>query len=122
MSSEFNSSFAAQNAIDDDPSSEWSSQGDGNEASITVNLAEPTEVTGFGLWTRTMGTSAQIGRFEVENEAGEVFGPFEIPDASGLYTFPAETRGQTFTFRVVDGSGGNTGVVAVEVYAAEAAR
>lgn len=119
VSSEFSASFAADNAIDDDPNTEWSSKGDGNGATLTVSLSEATDVTGFGLWTRTMGSSAEISRFEVENEASELFGPFEIPNAGGIYTFPAETRGQTFTFRVVDSSGGNTGVVAVEVYAPE---
>jgi len=111
------STFGANNAIDGDPDTEWSSFGDGDAAFITVELADSVEVSGFGLWTRTMGSSAQIGRFEVENEFGEVYGPFEIPDASGIYDFAAAGRGRTFTFRVVASSGGNTGVVEIAVYA-----
>lgn len=112
------STWGANNAIDGDPSTEWSSDGDGNDAFITVELPEPVEVSGFGLWTRTMGTSAQITRFEVENEAGERFGPFDVPDAAGEHIFPASGQGQRFTFRVLESSGGNTGIVDLAVYAA----
>jgi len=110
------SSFGANHAIDGDTGTEWSSAGDGDQAFITVELPQAVEVSGFGLWTRTMGTSAQIARFEVENEAGEIFGPFAITDASQLYGFPATGRGQRFTFRVVESSGGNTGVVEIGVF------
>lgn len=115
-SSEFSATFAARHAIDGDSTTEWSSAGDGDDAFVTVELAEAAEVVGFGLWTRTMGSSAQIHRFTVENEAGEVFGPFELPDADRLYAFPAEASGQRFTFRVVSSSGGNTGVVELAVF------
>ncbi len=115
-SSEFGAAYAASKAIDGDARSEWSSRGDGDAAFITVRLREPADVTGFGLWTRTMGSSAQIERFEVVNEHGEVFGPFDLPDAAAGYDFAATGRGQEFTFRVVGSSGGNTGVVELAVY------
>lgn len=110
------SSFGANHAIDGDTGTEWSSAGDGDQAFVTIELPQVVEVSGFGLWTRTMGTSAQIERFEVENEAGEIFGPFAITDANQLYGFPATGRGQRFTFRVVESSGGNTGVVELGVF------
>lgn len=119
-SSEFGSSFGAENAIDGASGTEWSSAGDGDEAHITVELSQSVAFSGFGLWTRTMGTSAQINHFKVENEVGETFGPFELPNASGLYRFEAEGEGQRFTFKVVDSSGGNTGIVELAVYQAEA--
>lgn len=119
-SSEFGSAFAARNAIDDDPASEWSSQGDGNDASLTIELPERVQVSGFGVWTRTMGSSAQIRSFEIENEAGQRFGPFELPDANGLFRFPVEGEGQRFTFRVLDSSGGNTGLVELAIYSPSA--
>lgn len=117
VSSEFGGAFTAGNAIDGDPRSEWSSRGDGDGAYLTIRLAEPTEVVGFGFWTRTMVTSAEIRRFEVVNERGEVFGPFDVPDAAGRYDFPATGSGQEFTFRVVASTGGNTGAVEVAIYA-----
>ncbi len=112
-----NSRFGANNAIDENPDSEWSSAGEGNAASITIALPESAEISGFGLWTRTMGSSAQISQFVVENELGEVFGPFDLPDASGIYRFPVNARGQEFTFRITESSGGNTGLVELAIYA-----
>ncbi len=63
-----------------------------------------------------MGSSAEISSFVVENEAGDIYGPFEITNATGIYDFPVEAAGQTFTFRVADSSGGNTGVVELAIY------
>jgi hypothetical protein len=117
-SSEFSSSYGANNALDNNPSSEWSSRGDGNEAFITIELPNEVTVTGFGLWTRTMGSSAEISRFEVENEKGETFGPFDLEDANSLYQFPATGTGKQFTFRVLDSSGGNTGAIELAIYVA----
>lgn len=117
VSSEFSDSFRAEHALDGDPETEWSSRADGDDAFLTVELPEAVEVSGFGLWTRTMGSSAEIRRFEVENEAGDVYGPFELPDAAGMHSFPASGRGQRFTFRVLDSSGGNTGIVELAVFA-----
>lgn len=116
-SSAFGDGFRAEYALDGDPETEWSSRGDGDGAFLTLELPAAVEVTGFGLWSRTMGSSAEIRRFTVENEAGEVYGPFELPDAAGLYSFAAEGRGQRFTFRVLDSSGGNTGIVELAVFA-----
>ncbi|CAN5795119.1 hypothetical protein BH23DEI1_BH23DEI1_24720 [soil metagenome] len=115
-SSEFGDAFAAQHAIDGDARSEWSSRGDGDGAFITVRLAASVRVTGFGFWTRTMGSSAQIERFEVENEHGDVFGPFDVADAAGPHVFEASGAGRDFTFRVLASSGGNTGAIEVAVY------
>ncbi len=117
VSSEFSAAFGGLHAIDEEPDTEWSSKGDGDAAFITVTLPSVVTVTGFGMWTRTMGSSAQIRSFEVVNEVGERFGPFELPDASGIHRFAATGTGQSFTFEVVDSSGGNTGAVEVEVFA-----
>lgn len=110
------SRWGADNALDGDGGTEWSSDGDGDGAFLSVELPQTESVSGFGLWTRTMGSSAQIASFTVENELGEVYGPFELPDASGMHTFPAEASGRTFTFRVVASSGGNTGAVEVAIF------
>ena len=115
-SSELEGRWGGANAIDGDPGTEWSSDGDGDAAAITVELAESVQVTGFGLWTRTMGDSAQIEAFEVVAEDGTVYGPFEVGDAGALHRFAAEAEGRRFTFRVVRSSGGNTGAVEIAVF------
>ncbi len=61
-------------------------------------------------------TSAQIGCFAVENQAGQIFGPFAISDANQLCGFPVTARGQRFTFGVVEASGGNTGEVEIGMF------
>ena len=49
------SSFGANKAVDDDPATEWSSDGDGDGAWIEIELPGETHVTSLGFWTRTMG-------------------------------------------------------------------
>jgi hypothetical protein len=120
VSSEFGESWTASRAIDGQPSTAWSSLGDGDDAFITVELPTEVQVSGFGLWTRTMVTSAQILTFQVTTPSGRVFGPFEVPDASMLYAFPAEVVDRRFTFEVLSSSGGNTGAVEVAVFVLDA--
>ena len=116
-SSTFESSdtWRAENAIDGDPNSEWSSASDGDAASIEIALAGTTEITAIGLWTRTMGTSAQITEFRVVTAGGAILGPFTLPDADRLYLFQVEATARFLRFEVVSSSGGNTGVVELSV-------
>jgi hypothetical protein len=120
VSSEFSDAWGATRAIDGQPNTAWSSQGDGDDAFITIELPTEVQVSGFGLWTRTMVSSAQIITFQVTTPAGQVFGPFEVPDASMLYAFPAEAFDRRFTFEVLSSSGGNTGAVEVAVFVRDA--
>ena len=52
------SSFGANNALNGNQSTQWSSQGAGNGAWIEIEFAQDSHVTSLGFWTRTMGTSA----------------------------------------------------------------
>ncbi len=122
FSSEFGPSWAASNAIDGDPATEWSSAGDGNDAFITVELSGPTELEAIGIWTRTMGSSAQIESFQVVTDTGEVLGPFEVPDAGMLHTYPVNVTAESLRFEVVSffrrqyrtrGTGGNCSQLAM---------
>jgi len=110
-------SFGALNAIDGDPGTEWSSQGEGDNAWIEIELAEEIEVTGFGFWSRTMGDTGEIRKLRLLNGAGEVLGEFEIPDAEKLYNFTlSPVQAQKLRFEVVDSTGGNTGARVINVY------
>ena len=64
--------FGADNAIDGDPATAWSSDGDGDAAWIEIELPTETHVTSLGFWIRTMGTSAEIFSFRVTTDRGEV--------------------------------------------------
>jgi hypothetical protein len=110
------SSFGALNATDGNVATQWSSDGDGDEAWIEIELAEQTRVTRLGFWTRTMGSSAQIERFEVTTDKGETHGPFELADAAGTHYFDTDFVARRLRFDVLSSSGGNTGAVEIEVY------
>ncbi|MFN2364158.1 MAG: discoidin domain-containing protein [Halarsenatibacteraceae bacterium] len=110
-------SFGALNAIDGDPGTEWSSQGEGDNAWIEIELAEKIKVTGFGFWSRTMGDTGEITKLRVLDGAGEVLGEFEIPDAEKLYNFSlTPVQAQKLRFEVVESTGGNTGARVIRVY------
>lgn len=113
VSSEFSSEFAAANAVDGDLATEWSSQGDGNDAFITIDLGEMVDVTAVGFRTRTMSDgSATTEAFTVEVD-GTSYGPFPAGDTPSEVAF----RGRVLTYRVDSSSGGNTGAVEVEAFA-----
>ena len=110
------SAFGADNAFDNDPSTEWSSDGEGNNAWIEIELPTERHVTSIGFWTRTMGTSAQTFSFRVITDRGEVHGPFELASAGSIYYFDTDLIAKRLRFETVSTSGGNTGVVEIEVY------
>jgi hypothetical protein len=112
-----NSTYGANKAIDGDLNTEWSSNGDGDRAWIEIDLGKEYPITALGFRTRTMGTSAQIERFQVSTDKGEKLGPFDLPDAKSVYYFPVSTTARTLRFEVLKSSGGNTGAAEIEVYA-----
>jgi hypothetical protein len=115
VSSEFSDAFAAANAVDGDPATEWSTAGDGNDAWITIDLGEPADVVGLGFHSREMGDGTSIiSSFSVTVDNGETFGPFEA--GPGLSVVDVEFTGQQLRFDAVETTGGNTGAVEIEVY------
>jgi hypothetical protein len=114
-----NGAWGANNAIDGQPGTAWSSDGDGDDAWIEIELAQDYDVTAIGFWTRRMSDdTAQIFRFTVTTDRGETFGPFDLPDADRIYSFPVQLTARTLRFDAVETSGGNTGAVEIEVYGA----
>ena len=111
------SAFGANNAFDGDPSTEWSSNGDGDDAWIEIELPTETHVTTIGFWTRTMGATAQVFSFRVITDRGETHGPFEVGDAGSTNYFDTDLTAKRLRFEIVDSSGGNTGALEIEVYA-----
>jgi len=110
------SSFGAEKALDGDPTTAWSSNGDGGDAWVEIELPSETRVTSLGFWSRTMGASAEIFSFRLVSDSGEVAGPFTLEDASRTYYFDIEITGKRLRFEAVDTSGGNTGAMEIEVY------
>ena len=112
------SSFGADKALDGNPTTAWSSNGDGSDAWLEIELLSETRVTTLGFWSRTMGDSAEIFSFRVVTDGGDVVGPFTLQGADGMYYFETDIVGTKLRFEAVDTSGGNTGAVGIEVYGA----
>jgi hypothetical protein len=116
VSSEFNSSYSADNAIDGDLNTEWSSAGDGNSASITIDLGTPAQVSGFEFITRSMADGSAVTKtYAVTVDGGDTLGPFPAGNPADPQAADANTTGQMFTFQVDTSSGGNTGALEIRI-------
>ena len=117
MSSEFSADFRADAAVDGNPATEWSSAGDGDDASITLDLGRSVSVVGIALRSRSMsdGTSV-VETFTVTVDDGETYGPFEAGTAGAVAA--VEFTGQVLRIDADRTSGGNTGAAEIEVYGA----
>lgn len=114
VSSEFSSSFAAANAVDGDSGTEWSTDGDGDDASLTLDLGQETDIVGFGYRSRSMSDGTAVVETYTVTVDGTVLGPY--PAGQGLAVSQAQVRGRILTFDAVATSGGNTGAAEIEVY------
>jgi hypothetical protein len=110
------SQWGINNAIDGNPNTQWSSNSDGDDAWIELELAAETQINRIGFWTRTMGSSAQIESFQIVTDRGESFGPFSLSDDSEVFYFDVDFVAQRLRFEVLTSSGGNTGAIEIEVY------
>lgn len=118
VSSEFNDAFAAENAADGDPATEWSSAGDGDDASITLDLGAPQEVSGFQFLTRSMTDGTAVTEtYTVTVDDSETLGPFPAGSPADPQTSNVSVTGQVYTFDVETSSGGNTGAVEILILA-----
>jgi hypothetical protein len=80
--------WGANNAIDGNRTTAWSSNGDGNGAFIEITLPQPAQLTAIEVWTRSMGDgTAQILGFTLTTDSGEILGPFSLNDAAQAYRF-----------------------------------
>jgi len=109
--------WGANNALDGNRATAWSSNGDGDAAFIEVELARPAQLNAVEVWTRSMSDgTAQIFAFTLTTDAGEVLGPFTLPDAAQPYRFEVDVTARTLRLDVIDSSGGNTGLVEFAAY------
>ncbi len=117
VSSEWSDAFAAENAFDGDPTTEWSSKGDGDEAWIEVDLGTPHPIGDVTFRTRSMSDgSATTASYSVVADGVE-YGSFMADEPfSGLADVGIVA--QVLRFDVETSTGGNTGAIEIEVLAA----
>jgi len=111
VSSEFSEDFAAVNAVDGDPATEWSTAGDGDDAHLVVDLGRQVDVVAVGFHTRSMSDgSATAETFTVTVDNADTHGPFPVGRADVSFT------GRVIRFEVDSSTSGNTGATEIEVF------
>ncbi len=113
-------SWGANSAIDGQRTTAWSTNGDGDAGFVEIALAREAQLGAVEVWTRTMSNNtAQIYKFTLTTDRGEVLGPFELPDAAKPYRFEVNVTAKTLRLDVVASNGGNVGLVEFAAYAAK---
>jgi hypothetical protein len=116
VSSEFSDAFAADKAIDGDPSTDWSTDGDGDEGFITIDLGSPQEIAAVEFITRSMADGSAITEeFTVTVDDGEMVGPFPAGSPSDPRSATVDLDGQVLRFDVDASTGGNVGAIEIRV-------
>jgi hypothetical protein len=109
--------WGISNAFDGNPVTEWSSDGDGDDAYFVVELDGTHQIDSIEYWSRQMTDGSSIVEsFTVTIDSGETFGPFALPDPDQAYAFAVDFVTSTLRFDVVTSTGGNTGAVDVAAY------
>lgn len=109
--------WGAESALDGKQSTVWSSNGDGDDAYIVVQLQQPISITKIVVQTRAMANdTAQIFSFTVTNDSGETYGPFIIEDASQPFEYAVNFVASSLRFDAHTTNGGNTGFVGLSAY------
>lgn len=120
VSSQFSDAWAGANAIDDDLSTEWSSQGSGDDAFIVVDLGAVQAIAGLEYLTRSMADGSAITTtFSVVLDGGERLGPFEASTPAESLVHAVDVEAQELRFEVENSTGGNTGAIEVRIFAPE---
>lgn len=115
-SSSSSPAFAPELAIDGDLATEWSTDGDGDDAWIELDLGEPREIAAVAYRTRQMSDgTAIVETFTVTIDGGEPLGPF--PAGTAPVELAEPVTGRTVRFDADRTTGGNTGAVELQLFA-----
>jgi hypothetical protein len=110
-------SWGANNAIDGERGSAWSSNGDGDGAFIVVEMPKRAAIGEIEVWTRSMSDgTAQTFKFTITTDDGRTVGPFDLPDSTKAYRFDVDIEAKSLRLDVVESSGGNTGLIEFAAY------
>ena len=113
------SSFGANNAIDGSMVTEWSTNGDGDDAFIVVDFGKMRTLSRVGFRSRRMTDGSSIIKsFRLIFMDQSMLGPFDSPDPDQLYVFDFATPVSTQTVRLeaVTTTGGNSGAKEIQFF------
>ncbi|MEM6280622.1 MAG: discoidin domain-containing protein [Chloroflexota bacterium] len=105
------------NAFDSNTATEWSSNGDGDDAFFVVEFDAPRQINELEFQTRAMSDGTAItSSFTVTADDGTTYGPFVIDGSDISYTFDVNFVTETLRYDVEESTGGNTGIVDIAAY------
>lgn len=118
VSSSFSDDFTAENAIDGDETTEWSTRGDGDGGFITIDLGAERDIGAIEFTTRSMADgSAVTATFTVAVDGGEAAGPFPAGTPAERRISDLVVTGREVRVDVETSTGGNVGAIEIGVYA-----
>lgn len=118
VSSEFSAAWGGANAIDGDLDTEWSTAGDGGDASISIDLGTAQAIGAVEFVTRSMADGTAITTtYFVTVDDDERFGPFDAASPAVARVHELIAEGRVLTFEAEDTTGGNTGAVEIRIFA-----
>ena len=105
------------NALDDNPATEWSSNGDGDDAYFVVRLDGTYRIESLEYRTRAMTDGTAITHaFTITIDSGEILGPFDVAEGSERSTYEVDFESSSLRFDVEASTGGNTGIIDMAAY------
>lgn len=118
VSSEFSSSFAGGLAVDGDLATEWSTAGDGDDGSITIDLGAPQTIAAIEFVTRSMADGSAItSTFTVIVDGDEPLGPFPAASSASRRIHEIDVTGRVLRIEIDESSGGNVGAAEIRIFA-----
>jgi len=118
VSSEWSEAFSAARAFDGDPTTEWSTRGDGDDAWVEIDLGSEQMIGEVIFRTRSMSDgSATTETYRVTADGIE-YGPYPVDDAQPELGNLGVTA-QVLRFDVETSTGGNTGALEILVLATD---
>lgn len=118
------STWGGDKAFDGDMASEWSTNGDGDNAFIEVDFGRQRTLSRFGFRSRKMAdgssiiTSLRLIISSGDASASLVKGPFQTPDPDQtyLFDFAAPVTARRIRLEAVTTTGGNTGAKEIQFF------
>jgi hypothetical protein len=115
------STWGVNHVLDGQMSTEWATQGDGDDAWFSLDFGQERGISRFGFRSRKMsdGTSIIKSVQLFFGDSQTAVGPLATPDPDELYIFDfnSPVKARTVRLEVLTSSGGNTGAKEVQFFA-----
>lgn len=118
---DYDGAWGIHKALDGSPASEWSTQGDGDDAYVVLDLGELRSIRRFAFQSRKMADGTSIVRsVRLMLDSGAAIGPLPTPDPDTMYRFDFDPplAARVVRLDAVETTGGNTGAKEIQLWGA----